>query len=202
MSAYPSSEALPSEARPIIERYSAICRAAYYEPLRGCVTALKDAATQLDQAAGYLQSLPIDSLQWSDTTEMPWMSNRSHDRVSIQRELRDHVSYCEGLALALQVAADSDKGDKKGQGVPEQVFIDATKELMTIYEETTGKVVYPDYRCCHQGLSTQDSTHFIAKCLAAIDPDCDLKMAVTCIKKARDWDKVPGTNLKMGDHHP
>lgn len=200
MTPYPSSPTLPAEAQPIIDRYAGICSADYYLRIRGCIAALRAASAGVEIAEAHLRTCPIDGIHWSDASDMPWMAGISSDRHDILRDLRRHRDYYEGLALALQVATDADKKDKQMRSVPEHVYIDATKELMTTYEETFGNdVVYPDARQAIDGQSTQPSTHFIAQCLVAIDPACDLDMAVTCIKKARDWDTVKGAHIRMGD---
>lgn len=200
MAPYPSGPTLPAEAQPIIDRYAGICNADYYLRLRGCIAALREASASVDTAEAYLRTCPIEGIHWSDASDMPWMAGISSDRHDILRELRRHRDYYEGVALALQVSADADKKDKQMRAVPEQVYIDATKELMVTYEETFGScVVYPDARQAIEGQSIQPSTHFIAQCLVAIDPACDLDMAVTCIKKARDWDTIKGANVRMGE---
>jgi hypothetical protein len=210
MSAYPITGSLPAEAQPIIDRYAVLCDPTYYERLRLCIGALRDAAESIDRAAGQFSSCPMDSGQWSEATEMSPLLMQTHNCAVIHRQMLEHVGYYENLALAIQASTSLTEADvkKKGMSIPEQVYIDATNELITIYEVEVGTVSYPDARARHLNAatqtyeSTQPSTHFIARCLAAIDGRCDLEMAVTCIKKARDWGRVEGTNFRMGDGYP
>ena len=149
---------LPAEAQPIIDRYAAICRDDYFENLRRCISALQDAAKALEDAEAILRCCPIDTGHWSDATEMPSriVLQTDGDRQAIQRDLRDAAVDYEQLAFALEVVTNVSGKKKSRRLVRASVYVEATKELMALYEGLyNAPVVYPDSRQQHQGQSTQ-----------------------------------------------
>lgn len=182
---YPNLQPLPPEAKTVVDRYWMVCDPHYYNRLRQCCDALKEAAAAIDRASGHFISPIFDRLHFSDFSEMPWMQDQPVDKDVIRADMLKHASYYEKLAVALDAATSLSDTIKRGTSIPEQTYMDATRELITVYEENYGPVISADARQSHNGLSTQPSTHFIASCLVAIDPNCSLQMAVTCIEKAR-----------------
>lgn len=198
---------LPAEAQPIVDRYAAICRRDYFENLRHCISGLQNAAKALEDAEAILRCCPIDAGHWSDATEIPSriILRTDGDRQAIQRDLRDAAVDYEQLAFALETATDANGKNKSRRQVPASVYVEATKELMALYEDLHNQglyktpLAYPDPRAQEDGESTQESVHFVAQCLQAIDPACDVKMAITCIRNARDWGRIPDTNVRIGE---
>lgn len=180
----------------IIDRYQVlVANPPYFKELSKLVAALRGASTALTAAADVVMQCPIEAADWSAINDIPGdlLAEIAGDRVALLRRMHRDANAYNDLAWAINLCTEPDAKHKSKRLIPECVYDNATNELIERYEQLTEtRVVSP--QPLHKGQPQQHSTAFVTSCLQQIDPACTPKMAITCIKNARESRKtgIPG----------